>query len=53
VVGAFGQHLGEQLGALDQMVGRLGEEVVEGGVNGSESQTHGKLLVRRERPPTA
>ena len=41
VVGALGEHLGEQRGAGHEVLGRLGEEVVERGVDRAESQTHG------------
>ena len=41
VVGALGEHLGEQLGADHQVLCRLGEEVVERRVDRPESQTHG------------
>ena len=41
VVGAVGEHLGEQRGTDDEVLGCLGEEVVERGVDRAESQTHG------------
>ena len=43
-LGAAGrQHLAEELGADDEVVGRLGEEVVERAVDRAELQTHGEL----------
>ena len=47
VVGAFAEHLREQLGSEDQVLRLLGEEFVERSVDRSEFQTHGELLVRR------
>ena len=41
VVGAVGEHLGEQPGAGDEVLCGLGEEVVERGVDGAESESHG------------
>ena len=40
-VAALGQHLGEQLRPADEVLGRLGEEIVERAVDGAELQTHG------------
>ena len=41
VVGAVAEHLGEQRGTGHEVLGRLGEEVVERRVDRAESQTHG------------
>ena len=40
-VGGVAQHLREQLSTVDEVLGGFGEEVVEGGVDRAESQTHG------------
>ena len=48
-VGAVAEHLGEQPGAVDEVLGRLGEQVVERGVGRAEAQSHGELLRRRTR----
>ena len=40
VVRALGEHLGEQPGADDEVLGRLGEEVVERGVDRAEAESH-------------
>ncbi len=45
------QHLGEQLGAVDQVAGGRGQQVVERRVRGTEAQRHGGTpeLVGRAR----
>ena len=53
LVGGLGQHLREELGPDDEVLGRLGEEVVERRVERAKAQTHGctpdEALVNEER----
>ena len=41
---AVTEHLGEQRGAADEVLGRLGEEVVKRRVCRAKAQRHGELL---------